>query len=246
MSKNYLILGASSDVGIELLKEINSKDHSSVIWAHYFSNDEAIKKIKKENDNNIIPIAADFSNMKDVEHLYSIIEKSGMIPTSIVHLSAPKLQYDKFRNLRWEDCVCDTHIQVGSIFRLLQMLLPRITKMEYRAKIVFMLSENTVNLPSKFTTKYTMSKYMLLGLMKSLASEYEGKNVNINALSPSMINTKFLDKIDKRTLEIYSDIDCILEPREVVPWILKLLSEFSDDMNGANILFTGEENGIEQ
>ena len=119
-------------------------------------------------------------------------------------------------------------------------------KTEYRAKIVFMLSENTINKPAKFSTKYTMSKYMLLGLMKSLAVEYEGKRIDINALSPSMIDTKFLSEIDRRMLEVYGATDHMLNPCDVVPWLWKLLSEYSDGMSGENILFTGGDDSIEQ
>ena len=244
MNRNYLILGASSDVGIELLREINTREQSSMIWAHFCSNDKEIKNIKELNDNKIIPISADFSNMDSVDNLYCKIKKTGAFPSSIVHLPAPKLKYEKFKNLSWDDCLYDMQIQVGSVFRILQLLLPKALKNEHRAKIVFMLSENTVNNPSKFSTKYTMSKYMLLGLMKSLASEYKGKNVNINALSPSMIDTKLLSEIDRRMLEVYGATEDMLLPKDVVPWLLKLLSEESDDMNGENIYFKGENNSV--
>lgn len=90
-----------------------------------------------------------------------------------------------------------------------------------------------------------MSKYMLLGLMKSLAVEYAGKNVDINALSPSMIGTKFLRDIDRRMLEISGATDNILNPCDVLPWYWKLLSEYSDGINGQNIMFSGGVDLIE-
>ena len=156
-------------------------------------------------------------------------------------MSAPKLQFEKFKKLEWNDCIFDAQIQVGSVFRLLQILIPHMLKTDKRSKIVFMLSENTINMPAKFSTKYTMSKYMLLGLMRSLAAEYEGKNININALSPSMIDTKFLSNIDRRLLEVSGATEHILKPQDVVPWLWRLLSEYSDDMNGENIFFSGGE-----
>ena len=51
MSRNYLILGASSDVGIQLIKEINDREKNAVIWAHYCSSDEHLKEIKQINGN---------------------------------------------------------------------------------------------------------------------------------------------------------------------------------------------------
>ena len=239
MNRNYLILGASSDIGIELIKEINNREENATIWAHYCLNDKVLRNIEEKNGNSICPLSADFSDLNDVKKICLIINESKKIPSSIVHLSAPKLQYLRFNTLDWDDCINDVYIQVGSIFQLLQFFLPRISKMEQRAKVVFMLSENTINPPAKFTTKYTMSKYMLLGLMKSLVTEYSGKNVNINALSPSMVDTKLLSKIDRRMLEVCGTIDNILAPSDVVPSLWNLLSEYSDNMNGENILFLG-------
>lgn len=245
MSRNYLILGASSDIGIELVKEITKRENQTTIWAHYFSSDKCLRGIKQINENKIIPIRADFSKTDDIMNLFLNIQESNKIPTSIVHLSAPKLSYQKFKDINWYDCVQDVQIQVGAVFKILQLFLPSIIKTEYRAKIVFMLSENTIHQPAKFSTKYTMSKYMLLGLMKSLAVEYAGKNVDINALSPSMIDTKFLRDIDRRMLEISGATDNILNPCDVLPWLWKLLSEYSDGINGQNIMFSGGEVLIE-
>ena len=65
-----------------------------------------------------------------------------------------------------------------------------------------MLSSVTINLPPKALVHYTTIKYALLGLVKSLASEYGNKNIQINALSPSMIETKFLENINEKIIEI--------------------------------------------
>jgi 3-oxoacyl-[acyl-carrier protein] reductase len=110
-----------------------------------------------------------------------------------------------------------------------------------RAKVVLMLSENTIGNPAKFTSKYTMSKYMLLGLLKSLTVEYEGKNVNINALSPTMMDTKFLSNIDRRMLEVSDVTEKMLCPEDVVPFIIKLVSSESDNMYGENIYISKEK-----
>lgn len=239
MSRNYLILGASSDVGIELIKQIMEQDNNAVVWAHYCSSDERIREIEVINGNEVVPVRADFSNPNDVKNLFLSIQASGKLPTAIVHLSAPKLEFYKLKDISWDDCIRDTQIQVGAVFQLLQLFLPKMVKTENRAKLVFMLSENTINNPAKFSTKYTMSKYMLLGLMKSLAVEYEGKSIDINALSPSMIDTKFLSNIDRRMLEMCGATEHMLKPKDVALWLWKLVSEYSDGMSGENILLTG-------
>ena len=46
--KKILVLGASSDIGIKLIKEILKKTDIE-IYAHYSSNSSELKKIKHEN-----------------------------------------------------------------------------------------------------------------------------------------------------------------------------------------------------
>lgn len=241
MNKVYLIIGASSDVGCELIKKINEIDENSIIYAHYRSTINTIESIKPINGNNIIPIQADLSDDNGVNSLIDKLKELNIVPNAIVHLPAPKLDFIKFKNLSWEECEKDTYIQVASIFKILQTFLPKMVKLEGYSKVVLALSENTVNLPAKFSTKYTMSKYMLLGLMKSLTSEYQGKRLNINAISPSMIDTKLLSNIDRRMLEVSNAIDTILLPNDVVPVILSLLSDDSNLKYGENIFIPGKE-----
>jgi len=45
-------------------------------------------------------------------------------------------------------------------------------------------------------------EYAMLGLVKSLTSEYSDKNIQINSISPSMCETKFLDNINENLVEL--------------------------------------------
>lgn len=240
MSKTYLIIGASSDVGCELIREINDSEKEAVIYAHYRSTLNNISAIKESNDNSVIPIQADLSDENGVNLFLNELEDQRVTPDAIVHLATPKLEFVKFKDLEWNACEADIQVQVASIFRILQVLLPQMVKKKIKTKVVFVLSENTLKLPAKFSTKYTMSKHMLLGLMKSLAVEYREKQININAISPSMIDTKLLSNIDRRMLELSGATDKILLPNDVVPEILRLLSSESDSMYGENIYIPGK------
>lgn len=240
MSKTYLIIGASSDVGCELIRNINHVEENAVIYAHYRTTLSNISSIIEENNNSIIPIQSDLSEEEGIVSFIDEIIKREIVPNAIIHLSAPKLDFIKFKSLKWEDCERDLKVQVESIFKILQVLIPKMLKQEIRSKVVFVLSENVIGLPAKFSTKYTMSKYMLLGLMKSLTAEYMGKNININAVSPSMIDTKLLSNIDRRMLELSGSTESILLPKDVVPHIVSLLSTESDNMYGENIYIKGK------
>lgn len=64
-----------------------------------------------------------------------------------------------------------------------------------------MLSSCTEGVPLKYTSEYATVKYSLLGLLKSLAREYEGRGIAINGVSPDMMETKFLSEIQPLIIE---------------------------------------------
>jgi 3-oxoacyl-[acyl-carrier protein] reductase len=85
---------------------------------------------------------------------------------------------------------------------------------------------------------------MLLGLMKGAAVEYAEKGININGIAPNMIETKFLDNIDNRILEINAEKSLIkrnIRIDEVVAGIEYLLSDMSGAMYGATLNLSAGE-----
>ena len=77
---------------------------------------------------------------------------------------------------------------------ILQAFIPKMSKQNY-GKIVFMLSAYLLGIPPKFQSPYITVKYALLGLMRNLASEYAAKGIMVNAVSPDMMETKFLSEL---------------------------------------------------
>jgi 3-oxoacyl-[acyl-carrier protein] reductase len=105
-----------------------------------------------------------------------------------------------------------------------------------------MLSSVVINVPPKALTQYTTIKYAMLGLVKSLASEYSDKNIQINAVSPSMVETKFLDNINEKLVELSAynhPLKRNAQVNEITPIIKMLISKESDYINGVNIPITG-------
>jgi 3-oxoacyl-[acyl-carrier protein] reductase len=105
-----------------------------------------------------------------------------------------RLTYERFTKFNWDRFEADMAIQVESAVILLQRFLPKMAKLP-RARVLFVLSSVVHGVPPKFMSMYTMIKYMQLGLMRSLAAEYASSTVRINAISPSMVETRFLQDI---------------------------------------------------
>ena len=234
-NKILLVTGASSDVGSELIRRVGI--NYSKIWAHYRSSIDIIDDLKADLGDKIMPIQADFSDVNSTANLIKAIKESGYMPDHIVHLSASKAHTLQFHKNSWDNYQREIDTSLRSITMILQAFIPNMAKNNY-GKIVFMLSAYLLGVPPKFQSPYITVKYALFGLMRNLAAEYATKGIMVNAVSPDMMETKFLSELPeliKQQSAKNSPLGRNIYVNEVVPAIEYLLSPGSDLVTGQNI-----------
>lgn len=238
-SRVLLILGASSDVGCELIKR--NADKYDVILAHYCRSEERLRVLQKETGTKLHLLQADFTDGNSVGHMIEEISERKLCPTHIVHLSAPKFYNVKFAKSRWEQFEEEWQTSLRAIVEISQTFLPQMAKARF-GRVVFMLTSCVCSNPPKYLSPYVTAKYALLGLMKSLAVEYADKGITVNGVSPDMIETRFLSDIPELIVEksaLDSPIGRNLTVEDVVPVFEYLLSDEAAAITGQNIPITG-------
>ena len=209
MANILLIIGASSDIGLELIKHVSD---DCLILAHYNKSKERLLDVVNKVENTIIPLQADISCAKEFDDFLDMVERDYGVPDKFVHLAAPKFDFIRFKDLKWNDVDYELNVSLRSLVVMLNRFIPKLTKMKVPGKVVCMLSSVTLNVPPKALSQYTMVKYAMLGLVKSLASEYADKAININDVSPSMIVTEPLLTVSLSYSEVTSPtvVPCIV------------------------------------
>lgn len=240
MGKSLLITGASSDIGCELIKNIES-DYDR-IYAHYRTAGETgFDELVKKYPEKIIPIQADFGDRSSVSLMIDEMTGKQMIPDDIVHLAAYRTVNVKFHKFETDEFDRQLEISFYSIVQILKAFIPYMMKKK-NGRIVFMLSSATIGMPPKYQAPYVAAKYATLGLMKSLAAEYADKNIMINGVSPEMTDTKFLAEVPHLIQEqnaMNSPLGRNLTTSEVIGAIKFLLSDSASVITGQNIGITG-------
>jgi 3-oxoacyl-[acyl-carrier protein] reductase len=238
--KAALITGASSEIGRAVIQSI-AADYDCVI-AHYHQNGASLESLGL---SNVLAIQADLGTELGVEELKAFTRTKCAAPCAIVHLAALPLELRRFSEFDWAHFSRDLDIQLKSITSILKEFLPLMAKREEQSKVVLMVSSVSLScsasLPPKFMSGYTISKFALLGLMKATAAEYADKRININAVSPSMVETQFLRNIPKKAIEIaaaQNPTQRNARPEDIVPAIRFLLSRDSDFISGHNLPIT--------
>lgn len=232
-----LVTGASSDIGVALVRSLLTASPHTHVLAHSFRGGERIEALAAEFPGLITPVQADLSSHEASEALATHVLAAHGVPTSVVHLPALRLRPERFTKFDWTLFESDLAVQVGSAVALLGRLLPKMTK-QPRGRIVFMLTSCVHGVPPKYLSQYTVVKYAQLGLMRALAAEYAATPVRINAVSPSMVETQFLSELNELAVQgaaASNPLGRNAKPEDVVGAILFLLSPAADYISGITV-----------
>lgn len=235
----YLITGATSDIGIELIKTV-AKDGDKFLLQG-FGDDTAIKSLCNEKNIDYIYYEADLSNSESTDSFIKKLNESELTPTHFVHLPALRVINTKFKNFDEERFLADINVQVMSAVKICKSILPKMSKSKF-GRVLFMATSYVLANPPKNTAAYIMAKNSIVGLMKSLATDYAQNGITVNSISPSMIETKFLADTSHLIVEAAAKEHPMkrnAKVDDVVPAMAFLLSEEARFITGVNLPITG-------
>lgn len=197
--RKYLILGASSDIAMGVLKTLDISSEDEILIQYRKMNDR-LDEILKSICAKVYKISCDFESDESVDAFCEQIDAMEFIPTHMLHAAATPVANRYFKEENWELVNQQLDVQLKSLFKILKIVLPKMAR-ERQGKIVTILTSYTFGMPPKYLTSYIVGKYATMGFMKSLAQEYEAKGIAINMVSPSLVETKFCDNISKHVIE---------------------------------------------
>ena len=237
MEKVYLITGATSDVGYELIQTLN--DGCSKFILQGFGDGDALRSLCEEDN-----IDAEYFevNLSDSEETDKFVEEiSAYSPTHFVHLPALRVINTKFKNFDEERFLLDMNVQVMSAVKICKAVAPKMAKAKF-GRILFMATSYVLANPPKNTAAYIMAKNSITGLMKALAVDYVSNGITVNAVSPSMIETKFLAETSHLIVEQTAAAHPMKRNatvKDVVPAMAFLLSDDAGYITGVTLPVTG-------
>lgn len=238
--ERILLTGASSDLAGALIERLERWDPAPAILAHCHASPGRVRPLPDGRPRDVIQ--ADLAQAGAVDGLIEAVRERWGHPEGIVHFPALPLRLERFRAWNEERFLADLAVQVLALGRILRAFLPEMARSPRPCKVVFVLSSVVHGLPPKFMSMYTVAKYAQLGLMRAVAAEYAGTAVGVNALSPSMVETRFLAEIPGKAVELSAagmPNKRNLDPAEVAGALEFLLSPASDGMHGVDLPLTG-------
>lgn len=226
-----LITGASSEIGKDFLIQNNLK--KNIFFAQYNSNKNFLKFINSYKfKSKIKPIKCNFLNKNET---YTFIKKIKNIKfDKIIHIASRPTELIRFTELNEKNFIKEYETSFFSILKILQVCIPKMQERN-KGQIIFVLSSTVLdNKTIPYLAHYNCLKFQLLGLMKSLIKDYENTNIKFTGISPDIMDTKFLKKIDRRILFLKKKNIKFLKVSKVVEKINEII-KYEDKFNGKNL-----------
>ena len=237
--RHVLILGGSSDIGIEVVK--NFLKLKWTVTAHFFKNKKKLKNLKKDSKNlNIIEFNfANYNNL-NVENL--VVKKFSRKYDSIINLIG-YVDNKGFENTNLKSILKSLTINAILPILIEKMLVKRMLSQKW-GRIL-----NCSSIGVKFgggtnSYNYSLSKHCLEFIPNSYKS-WAKKNVFINNLRLGITDTKIHKKM-KNNLNMkervkFIPINRMAKPKEMSVYITNLTTSNNSYMTGQTLTASGGE-----
>lgn len=230
--KNYLIIGGSSGIGMELVKLLE-KEEANVLATYNQNKIEDRPNVKYSQ----IDVKTDQLNLDELpEEIHGLAYCPGSINLKPFH---------RFTD---DDFMADFQLQVLGATNLIKLILPRLKKSKDASIVLF--STIAVQTGFSFHSQVAISKGAIEGLTRALAAELSPL-IRVNAIAPSITDTslanRFLNTPEKLNLQAQRNpLKRIGSARDIAETALFLLTSKSSWVTGQIIHVDGGDSKIKQ
>ena len=223
---NYLVIGASSGIGLNLTNQLADSGHQ--VYATYCRNE-----VSSESDS----VVYNYLNVLDDESSLNFLPDS---ISGIVYCPG-SINLRPFERIKPNDFSNDYNLQVVGAVKIIQAILPRLKKSENPSIVLF--STVAVQTGFPFHSQVSASKGAIEGLTKALAAEFAPR-IRVNCIAPSLTDTPlaapFINSEQKREANaLRNPLKKIGSPQDIAGITKYLLSENAGWITGQIIHVDG-------
>ena len=239
MTKQILITGANSDIGIAVCRRYLADGYRVI--AHYRNDVSELDRLQEETTGRLITCRADFADPKAVEQMLAS-EQALFNATDVLINMAALREPVSFSDLTPDDLLRHFTVNVIPMVMLMQRLGPRMAERCW-GRIVNISSIGVKFGGGQTTFCYSMTKHTS-EFMPAVHREWAACNVFVNAVRLGVTETRYFKEMSEdirnaRTALI--PVKRMATPEEMAEYIYWLGSEHNTFMTGQVISPSGGE-----
>lgn len=187
MKKKYLVIGATSGIGLQFVKNNIKKNLIYCLGRNFKQLDDFIKK--EQLKHNYRKIRIDFLKKNSIK----IIKKLNKIDSIILCAGYTKLRLIKyFSKKEFEDILNVNLIKPINIIAEIYG-----NNLINEGGSIVVLSSLVSFGAMKGSFSYSISKSALNASVRGMAKEFSEKNINVNGIAPAMVETPLIEQAKK-------------------------------------------------
>ena len=185
--KVMLITGATSGIGKALAEHYYKKNYKLILIG---GTKEKVDKLSKKFKKNVLPICADLTKPADIKNIVKeSIQRFKKIDVLIAN--AGLYEPDKIMSGnpdRWERVIS---VNVTSVFRLINLVLPHMKKNKYGD--IAITSSISGHQAIHWEPIYSASKHAIQSFAHGLRTQVSKNNIRVISIAPGMVMTELWD-----------------------------------------------------
>jgi NAD(P)-dependent dehydrogenase (short-subunit alcohol dehydrogenase family) len=251
-NKKALVSGSTAGIGFAIAKRL--LEEGTTVYINGRTKEKVIASIHRLQelvpDAKVLGVAADFSNVEDVNRLLKEIPAVDILVNN-VGIFEPK----PFVEIPDADWLKLFEVNVLSGVRLSRHYFPGMLKNNW-GRIIFISSESAIQIPEEMI-HYGMTKTAEIAVSRGLAELTKGTNVTVNTILPGPTKSEgaitFIDQLSKQqnksketvekeffqTARPTSILQRFTSPDEVANMVTYIASPLSSGTNGAALRVDG-------
>ncbi len=237
--KTALVTGGGRGIGREIALKLANAGADVSISDIDKSTAEKTKEVIESLGRKSLALEADVSNGESVNSMVSnFLEYFGKI--DILINNAGITRDGLILRMKENDWDAVLNVNLKSCFLCCKAIAKPMIRAQ-KGKIVNIAS--VVGLMGNAgQVNYSASKAGMIGLTKTLAREFAGRSINVNAVAPGFIESAMTDKLSDQNKQNFIDripMKKLGQPEDIANAVLFLVSPLSDYITGQTITIDG-------
>ena len=247
--KVAVVTGASSEIGISIVKRFVEEGAKVVLLARNF---ESLEKARStlENQGSTVSMSCDLTDESQVlQTVEQIVKNYGKIDI-LVNTAGTINDPIHFHEMHDSDIMKLINVNMLGVFRMTKAVLPSMQQNESGSIINIGSISSERAIPRVHLAVYSATKAAVSMFTKSIAIEYARRNIRCNCINPGIINSGMIkpyldDPKARKILEDRLPLNRIGEPTDVANAVTYFASDEASWVTGTILNVDGGKTASE-
>ena len=191
-NKNVVITGAGKGLGKACSLAVAESGGHVFAISRTAKDLDKLEKIIKKTNGKITKIICDITNYEELLLTLKKIKRIDVLVNN-AGTNIPEL----FKDVRQESLDKLINLNLKAAFNVAQLVVKKMLKNKIKDGVIVHLSSQLGHVSMEGRSVYSMTKFGIEGLTRGMALELAKKNIRVNAVCPTYVQTPLVQKVFK-------------------------------------------------